>query len=206
MNLERNWRLIAALLAVVPLHAAVYNVSLSTSLLSNGNYSFDFQFINNDSASGNNTGTISNIVMSGLTGATLFTSGGVSGSIATGLSLTDSATTDARIDFTKNADPLTLSFLMSYSGNYTAPGAGDTFSFTILDSLGFPIRSAGSGNLAEVVITSAASQLLPFPSDPQNQNLDTVIPQITNTDVPEPATLGLVVAGVAFAALRRRRS
>jgi len=138
--------LLAGILLAAPLSAASVNVSFMTSGLPAGNYLFDFQFIDGDNATGNNTATISGFAVSNLTLGSLSTFGTVTGTdLVSGLTLTDGAMTEVDQAFTASSTAGNVSFTVNYTNNDTAPGPGDAFTFAITDTMLNSTRSAGNG-------------------------------------------------------------
>jgi hypothetical protein len=129
--------------------AAIYHVQVNTAaLIGNGSgpFSLDFQF-NDGSGSndGNNTASILNLNLgNGSASGSPFPSGGASGSLGSGVSLTDSSFfNDLYEAFTPGSG---LSFDVSISGNTDLGGAPDLFSFAILDGNLANITTNGSGD------------------------------------------------------------
>ena len=220
--------LAAALLAAAPCRAGVIlDVTLDTSNLANpantygagGPYALDFALTDGGQLN-NNTITISDIAYGsgGSAGGagTISTTGGASGSLASGVTLTDSGFfADFNQQFTPGA---LLSFTLDLTTNVDqGPGTSpDSFTFSILDSTGMPIPTSDASASSFLTIT------LDGPS-PTIQTYATVgvapqvgPPQVAPPQVgpppgpaaPEPSSLVLALIGLAGAAaargLRRR--
>jgi hypothetical protein len=185
------------LLAMVPasVFAAPITVTLETAGLPAGNYLFDFQFINGDGSTGNNTATISEFSSTNLTLGALSTFGTVTGvNLTSGLTLTDGPVTEVDQAFTASASAASVSFLVDYSVNYVAPGPGDTFSFAITDTSLNSTRSTGDGAELEIDITGPNSPVDLFPADSAFGGFQPGIAGGVTT--PEPATLALSAGGL----------
>jgi len=200
--------LLAGILLAAPLSAASVNVSFMTSGLPAGNYLFDFQFIDGDNATGNNTATISGFAVSNLTLGSLSTFGTVTGTdLVSGLTLTDGAMTEVDQAFTASSTAGNVSFTVNYTNNDTAPGPGDAFTFAITDTMLNSTRSAGNGAELEIDLTGGANATVnEFPADDAFGGFE---PSVESGSVatPEDGTaalsgLGIFLLGV-FATRRR---
>jgi len=186
--------------------AGPVTVTLDTAGLSAGDYLFDFQFINGDGVTGNNTATISGFSATNLTLGALSTFGAVTGvNLTSGLTLTDGPVTEVDQAFTATASAADISFLLSYSGNYVAPGPGDALTFAITDTSLNSTRSTGDGAELEIDITGANSPVNVFPADTAFGSFQ---PGISGgVVIPEMSTAALSAAGLLlfglFASRRR---
>ncbi len=190
-------KLAGLLLAMVPASvlAGPITVTLDTDGLPAGDYLFDFQFINGDAVTGNNTATISGFSATDVTLGALSTFGTVTGvDLMSGLTLTDGPVTEVDQAFTATASAADISFLVSYSGNYTAPGPGDAFTFAITDISLNSTRSAGDGAELEIDITGANSLVNLFPADPAFGGFEPDV--AAGVATPEPATSILSASGL----------
>lgn len=195
-----------------------YLISLNTSSLvgnAAGPFSLNFQ-LNDGSGSGdgNNTATLTgfNFGAGGSATGSPVLSGGASGSLATTVTLTDSAFLNS---FTQRFNPgASLSFLASLSNNVDAGPQPDQFSFAIFDSAGFELPTLNPAFDAFVTIdlSSANPTVRAFASDPSRLPVagGTAITTgaVTAQVVPEPGTLALLGGGLLLvaAAARRRMS
>ena len=138
MRITSRWPILAACAFVVlvaqpsPVGATpLYLVSLNTSTLGAGTFYLDFQLNDGGGSLGDNTVALTDFAFGGgsATGAPLIT-GNASGTVGTGVTLTDSAITD----FTQAFLPGTgLSFLMSLPTRQVDLPP-DLFTLAILDS------------------------------------------------------------------------
>jgi hypothetical protein len=170
-------------------------IELNGSGLPAGNYIFDFQFINGDKTSGNNTATVGGFATTGVTLDSLKTFGSVTGSsLSSGLTFEDGPITEVQEAFTATANLFSATFNLAYTDNYAGPGPGDAFTFTITDASLNPIRSGGDGALLEVDFTGPGARLQTFASDPQFGDFT---PEVV-TSVPEGGTFALAFLGFFF--------
>ncbi len=192
-----NWLVMGLVFTAfaAPAGAGMVTVTLNTAGLPAGDYLFDFQFINGDADTGNNTATISGFSTDNLTVGALSTFGTVTGGdLTSGLTLTDGPITEVDQAFTATAIAADISFLVSYSGNYTAPGPGDAFTFAITDTSLNSTRSAGDGAELEIDLTGPNPPVSMFPADPAFGGFE---PEIAvGAAIPEPATLILSAIGL----------
>ena len=196
-----------ALVTAASASAATISVMLNTTGLPAGNYLFDFQFINGDAATGNNTATISGFVSTNLTLGALSLFGTASGSnLVSGVTLIDGPMTEVDQAFTATSAAANVSFTLNYSQNYLAPGPGDALTFAITDTSLNSTRSAGNGAELEVDITGPNSTVSVFPADAEFGGFQPGATTVTSS-VPETATAALSGGGLFFigAALTRRQ-
>jgi PEP-CTERM motif len=203
-----------ALLAGSPAHAqSVFSVGLNTSALIGhpaGPFYLDFQL--NDGTglgNGNNTAILSQFNFNGgsfLGPATSF--GGVTGSLASTVTLTD---TSAFNEFFQAFTPGSfLNFRLSLTTNFNAP-TPDLFSLSILDGDLFNVRTFSPGNSDALVIVN-----LTGPNSIVNTYAGSGVPDQTGattiafaapsvTPVPEPSAYGLLGAALVGALAWARR-
>ncbi|HEY8993698.1 MAG TPA: NF038129 family PEP-CTERM protein [Lacunisphaera sp.] len=195
--------LFAALIVTVAAKAdSSFSVSLDTStLIGNpaGPYALDFQL--NDGAGvgdGNNTATLSNFQFGGGSASgspTWF--GGASGSLASGVTLSDTSPFN---EFYQLFVPgAWLSFSVHLSTNFIPGGTPDLFSFAILDGnlLNLATQSLGSDTFLEANIDSATPAVTTFASADGS---------IGAPRVPETLNCGLWAGGLMLlGAIARRR-
>jgi hypothetical protein len=130
-------------------HAGVvYNISMNTAPLGGHPASpFSLEFQLNDGSGtndGNNTATLTNFVFNGgaAVGSPTLT-GGATGNLTSGLSLTDSSFFNQFIQGFMPGG--TLSFQLSLSTNIDSGGTPDQFSFAILDKTGTELPTLAPG-------------------------------------------------------------
>lgn len=186
----------------------VFRVQVDTSsLVGNpaGPFSLDFQL--NDGlgiGDGNNWATLSHFQFGG--GAAVpgaMTWGGAWGSLASGITLTD---TDPLVnEFLQGFTPGSwLSFDLTLSNHVDVGGTPDIFSFAILDGnlMNLQTHALGSDSFLEINLAGPTPTIAAFAS------LDNAIAAPRVTPVPEPSTYALwlsVVLGVAVSARRYSR-
>lgn len=161
--ITKSIRLLAAAVSALGItciaNAVTYSVSLDTNSLIGNSFApfyLDFQLTDGSgSNNGNNTASVSDFQFGGghAVGAA-FASGGASGDVATGITLTD---TDFWNDIYQEFVPgSVLSFLVTLSNNIESGSTPDLFSFSILDSgLGYPANiptESGAFTLLEIGI------------------------------------------------------
>jgi len=218
-NLKRTLFLVC-LLSALPLGAKadIYDVTLDTDPLIGhpaGPFYIEFAFTDGSGVGdANNTVTIGDFNFGGgssLGGPIVF--GGASGSIETGVSMTD--TSFISVFSEQFAPGLQLSFSLDLTDNDDAGGTPDRFSFFVLDSSGVPIPTlAPAGDyFLGADLTSNGPVFDVYGSDPSRPlsvggpvSIDA--PIITSS--PEPATglllgVGLMVAGLVRSNLRRKK-
>ena len=156
----------------------------------------------------NNSVTISNVSFGGgssLGGTIVF--GGASGSLGTGVTLTD--TSFFSFFGEAFAPGLQLSFNLDLTSNDDAGGVPDRFTFFILDSSGVPLPtlSPAGDYFLGADLTSSGAAFDFWGSDP-NRSLSTGdpvsigAPSVTSS-VPEPSTVLLLAASLALLLFRR---
>jgi hypothetical protein len=198
---------------------AIYNVTLDTSALTAapGAYSLYFQLTDGSGTNdGNNTVTLSNFSFGGgapVDPAQLF--GGVSGTLSTGVTLTDNSFFNGFVQgFTPGS---TLTFGMDLTTNVDAGGVPDLFAASILDANGNEIPSldpSGADTLLTINIGSPLT-VQPFAADPTTdpttatstgQYVTMGAPALGSpASVPEPSALLLVGAALVVGLAVRLR-
>ena len=207
-----NWFMVGLVFAAVgatSANATTLTFDLSTAGLPAGNYLFDFQFINGDTATGNNTATISDFMSTNLTLGALSSFGTVTGAnLMSGVTMTDGPVTEVDQAFTALMAAANISFEVNYSQNYVPPGPGDAFTFAITDTSLNSTRSAGDGAEIEIDITGANSPVSVFSADaafggfePEIQN-SVATPEISTV---APSAGGLLLMGLVAARRARRQ-
>jgi hypothetical protein len=182
---------------VIPVKADTITVTLNTAGLPAGNYLLDFQFINGDNATGNNTATVSGFASTNLTLGVLSSFGTVTGAnLTSGVTLTDGPTTEVDQAITATAIAANISFTVNYSANYAPPGPGDAFTFAITDTSLNSTRTAGDGAEIEIDLTGANPLVSAFPADAQFGGFESVIQGGAAT--PEVTTAALSGSGFLF--------
>lgn len=196
---------------VTPARAAAFTISLDTSaLVGQGDFALDFQLIDGDGVA-NTTVVLRDFTFGagGPAGSPTLV-GGASGSLATGLTLEDTAGfTRAAGGFTPGA---TLSFLLEVTGSSDA-STPDYFTMALLGPDGFEVPTLGS--VEELLSLALEAGAVPeafgtdldctAPDDTNPGCTDLDVPAPTVTAVPEPATALLVLTGAALIGVRRRR-
>ncbi len=192
-----------------------YNVSLNTSPLvghAAAPFSLNFQF-NDGQGTGdaNNTVSLSNFTF-GVGGSAVGVPtlvNGASGSLGSGITLTDSAFFNS---FTQGFTPGSqLRFLLRFTNNLDSGGTPDEFSFAILDRSGFEIPTLNVANALLIIdIDSASPAVKTFGTDPSatpvggGGAINMGPAQVTAT-VPEPSSMTLLSSALAALWIRRRR-
>ena len=205
--LQNTFGVIAAAFALISAtasQAAIIQVSINTAaLLSNpasasGPFYLDFQ-LNGGSALLGNTATISNFNFGGgsLTG-TATTSGQVSGSLASTVTLTTDSLNSFNEFFQGFTPGSTLTFDVTHTTNVIVP-TPDLFTVSILDSTLANITTDG---LANSLVTLNIDSVLPAP---QAFSGTGDFSGVVATAAPEPSRVLLLAVGIGAAALRRRR-
>ena len=175
--------------------AAPLTVTLNTAGLPAGDYLLDFQFINGDSVTGNNTANVSGLASTNLTSGALSLFGTATGtSLVSGVTLTDGPITEVDQAFTVTATPASVSFIVDYSTNYAPPGPGDAFTFAITDTSLNSTRSAGDGAELEIDLTGPNPSVSVFAADAGFGAFTPGIP--SSTAIPEMATAALSGSGL----------
>jgi hypothetical protein len=212
----RTWILVrcASALAVAVLLAnpasadTIFTVSLDTTPLvgsAAAPFSLFFQLTDGGGVA-SNTVTLSNFTFGtgGASGAPAL-SGGASGSLTAGVSLTD---TDFFNSFEEFFTPgALLRFDVHMTTNVEPGPIPDAFGFSIFDSTGgiFTVDPSGAEVLLRVDIDSASPQVLTYGADPTRGSITMDAPVVT-TAVPEPGTLLLIGPGLAAIWRLRRRN
>ena len=214
MNKNRYW-LVALALCLSPLCKAdtIYSFSLDTApLAGNGPFTLDLQFLAGGGAP--NDLNLNTIALSGFTfggGAPLgggTATGGASGSLASGVTLTDSAFFN---EYYENFTPGTLLSFTIDSTNAPSPsGTPDLFTVAILDSHGnelptngpasefLDVSLAGGSSSAVTTYGSAPGSALALPAP--------VVQSQTRAVIPEPASYWEMLAALTAIAVGRRVS
>lgn len=175
-------------------------MSLDTSaLVGLGDFTLDFQLFDGDGVA-NTTVVLRDIAFgTGSPSGSLTLVGGASGSLATGLTLQDTAFfSRAAQGFTPGA---TLAFLLEVSGS-SGPTDPDSFTMALLDATGIEVPTLGFVEELLSLALVAGEAPLSFGTDPDRTNLN--VPAPTVTAVPEPATALLVLSGALLASARCR--
>jgi hypothetical protein len=195
----------AAVVFAATAAASTVTVTLNTSGLVAGDYLFDFQFINGDSATGNNTATVSGFSSTKLTLGALSLFGTATGAnLVSGVTLTDGPVTEVDQAFTATATAASVSFTVNYSTNYAPPGPGDAFTFAITDTSLNSTRSAGDGAELEIDLTGPNPPVGVFAAD---AGFGAFTPAVAGSAaIPEMATTALSGSGLfLFGLLATRR-
>lgn len=180
--------------------ALSYYASIDASVLSGTPFSVAFDFI--DGGPPSNSVAIRAFSTDGSLGAALL-SGGATGSLAAGISLTDSAFFNEYLQVVESASRLT--FLIDLSGNSPDPGSlPDTLSFFLLaPDTGWPLFDTtdptGAGSLFTLQIDDGGAVLSVY--DPVGSGLPAA--QWAVTAVPEATSLWMLLAGIVVLALRQ---
>ena len=194
----------------------IYNVTLNTSPLVGhpaGPFYVELTFTDGSGvADANNTVTISNVNFGGgsaLGGPLLF--GGASGSLETGVTITDSSVLSL---FSEQFAPgLSLSFSLGLTANDDAGGTPDGLTFFLLDSSGvqIPTLAPFGDYFISADLGSAGAVFNAFASDstrPLSVGNPVSIPAPSITavsSVPEPSALYLLGGALLGIAVVRRR-
>jgi hypothetical protein len=189
--------------SVARAQSVTYQFSVNTSTLvgnTSAPFSLDFQLTdgsgNND---GNNTATLSNFSFGG--GGAPFgsanLSGNASGSLAAGVTLTDSVFFN---EFYQSFTPgTTLSFDLTLTTHVDGGGTPDAFSFSILDNNTLSIPTTMSGDFLLFANIDSASPVV------QIGNGRDAFGGVSVAAVPEPGTVTLAGLGLAAVVVLRRR-
>jgi hypothetical protein len=210
---KANLLLCAFALWLAPMGNAdtIYSFSLDTTSLGSGPFALDFQFLDGSGTLidlNNNTVSLTNFTFG--TGGSASGGGtatnGASGSLASGVTLQDSAFFN---EYFENFTPGTLLAFTIDTTNVADPGGTpDLFSIAILDSFGAELPTTGpASELVDISLTGGAHpEVTTYGSLPGTGSLaaPTVQLQTSVSPVPEPAYAGFlsVLLGLSIAARR----
>jgi hypothetical protein len=174
----------------------MYFFTLDTSALktaATGPYALDFQLTDGSgTGDANNTVTLSHFLFGaggGVSGSPTLT-GGASGSLSSGFSLTDSDFLNEALQGFTPGDQ--LSFHLSWSPHADASGTPDEFSIGLLDKSGSEIPTTGPGDALLVVDLNPTGPLIQtYGADASRTTLGLVAPTVTAA--PEPSSLAFLV-------------
>lgn len=208
----------------LPAATILYDVTMNTSPLAGhpaGPFTLSLQLTDGSgTGDGNNTVSLTNFQFGGGSAVGAPTLGaGATGSLASGVTLTDSAPFLVMFDqmFTPGS---TLKFLLGLTNNVDAGPTPDQFSLMVLDSAGNALPTASLASLGvdaflTVDLNSAsptprtfASDAFRFPSAGNPVSIAAPTATLVAADVPEPATVGTAFASLAllaFATIRNRK-
>jgi hypothetical protein len=193
----------ALLLTAVGKADTTYTFTMNTSpLAGNGQFTLDFQFLD---STGSSTDLNNNNVK--LTGFTFgggsasgggSTTGGASGSLASGVTLTDTEFFNEYMEkFTAGSQ---LSFSIDVTNVLDPSGIPDLLTLGILDSGGNELPTSGFANefLDVSLVGGTAPQVFTFGSAPGSAfSLSAPVVQVQSpTPIPEPSTLWLLLPGM----------
>ncbi len=214
-----NNRLVLCLLvmSLAPIAGAdtiVYNVTLDTTpLVGHGPFALDFQLVDGSGTPIDlNDNTVSLQGFSFGAGGSASGGGtatvGASGSLATGITLTDSAFLNEYFEsFTPGS---LLSFQVSTTNVADPGGTPDLFTFAILDSHGDELPTNGSSSeFLDVTLSGGASPVVAAFSSAAGSQFALGAPdvQAAASSVPEPSLFPPVAAAaLALVALKRRQA
>ena len=193
----------------------IYNVTLGTAPLVGqpaGPFYFQLAFTDGSGVDdANNTITISDIHFGG--GSALgspLVFGGASGSLETGITITDSTFLSLFIE--QFVPGLQLSFTLRLTSNDDAGGTPDRLTFFLLDNSGvaLPTLAPFGDYLFGVDLHSTGAIFDAYGTDPTRaptvgNPISMSAPVIHAASVPEPGTLALLGLGLSTVAWRRRR-
>jgi hypothetical protein len=173
-------------------HAVPITFTFDTSSIVGGSFTLAFDLTDGD-ATNNTTIVIDNFSFGGggaAGGPTL--TGGASGSVAGGITLTDTAF------FNSFEEGFTAGSSLSFDVDYTTAASDampDGFAFFILDALGNPLTTTDPSGANALLLGTLQTTL---------GNDTSTVDQFALALVPEPATLALLSLGGVAAAYRRR--
>jgi hypothetical protein len=192
----------------------IYDVTLNTApLVGHPAGPFYVQFAFTDGSGfgdGNNTVTASNFGFGG--GSALGSPvviGGASGSLETGVTITD--TSFLSIFNEQFAPGLQLSFALDLTSNDDADGIPDGFTFFVLDNSGVPLPTLapGGGNyFLTAALGSSGAAFNVYGSDPTlapSVGNPVSIPAPSVSSVPEPSAMYLLGGALVAMAVRKHR-
>jgi hypothetical protein len=206
---QSSWRLLAIFCLILPISSASalatdIDLKVDTSQISGTSAQLAFDFIYGGGPSSNMV-TVLDFSTTGTLGANGPNSGGVTGTLPGGVSLS----TAGGSFFNEYLADITLgtSFSFQLDATTNAPGVGslpDALSLFILDpKTGLPLFTTtdptGSGSLLTFNIDGSSQGVLNVFSAPGGESV------VTASSVPEPGTLFLMGTGLAFSCLRTRR-
>jgi hypothetical protein len=192
---------------------STYTFTMNTSaLVGNGRFTLDFQFLDGTGLPAdlnNNTVGLTSFAFGagGSASGSGSATGGASGTLASGVTLTDAGFLNEYAESFKPGSQ--LSFNIATTNVLDPSGTPDLFTLAILDSHGQELPTAGFANefLDMTLAGGASPQVLAFGSDRGSAfslAAPVVQPEIT-TPVPEPSTLWLLMTGLMFCACLARQ-
>lgn len=188
----------------------IYTFSLNTTpLMGSGPFALDLQFLDGSgSGDGNNTVTLTSFAFAGGSSSGGGTgTGGASGTLTSGVSLTDTAFFN---EYYENFTPGTLlSFTIDTTNVLDAGGTPDLLTVAILDSGLNELPTAGpASEFLDLSLSGGASpQVATFGSLPGSAfalAAPVVQPASTTAPVPEPSSISMILAALVLSALFMR--